>query len=180
MPLESNLAQMERLKKRWNARILNPVPQRCKWISRGLVSTVALGLVTIFAFATIFTTFVHWDDEGYFLLSYHEFLSGRIPYDQVSSTYGPFTFLSAALVARFDAINVTHDAFRWALLPVWILTASVMAGVVWRWTRRFSLTLAAFLLAGFHLRYLGEEVGYPQPWICLEKLRSGEYRDHRG
>ena len=47
-----------------------------------------------------------------------------------------FPFYSAALLARFDAANLTHDNFRWALLPVWIVIVLLFAGVVWRWTGR--------------------------------------------
>src|SRR5687767_15911884 len=107
------------------------------WILRGAVALVALGLVAALAFAYLFTTFMPWDDEGYFLQAYRDFLSGRVLYDQVFSIYGPLTFFSAALLARFDVANVTHDAFRWILLPVWIVIAALMGGLVWRWTRRF-------------------------------------------
>lgn len=141
--------------------------RRCNWIWQGIVALVAVGLVATFAFAHIFTTFVQWDDEGYFLQAYRDSLSGHVPYDQVFSIYGPFTFWSAALVARFDAVNVTHDNFRWVWLTVWIVIASLMAGVVWRWTGRFSSTLVAFLLVGFRLKGLAKGVGHPQLWIIL-------------
>lgn len=156
------------MKEHWNEQISKPaLRHRYKWIWQGVVAAVALGLVALFIFSTIFTTFRAYDDEGYFLQTYHEFLSGRVPYDQVYSVYGPFTFCSAALIARFNAVNVTHDMFRWALLPVWIAIASLIAGVVWRWTGRFSTTVVAFLLAAFNLRDLASEVGHPQHLIFL-------------
>ncbi|MGH9597179.1 MAG: hypothetical protein ACRD3K_10320, partial [Edaphobacter sp.] len=156
------------MKKRWDELIVNPVlGRRYRRIWRVTVGVAASGLVALFAFFTIFTSFGRWDDEGYFLLSYHDFLAGRIPYNQIFSFYGPFNFGSAALIARFNAANVTHDTFRWALLPVWIVIALLIAGVVWRWTGRFSLAVIALLLTGFNLRSLGEEVGHPQSWILL-------------
>ena len=152
----------------WNERGSNAeLSRRYSWIWQGIVALVAVGLVATFAFAHIFTTFAPWDDEGYFLQTCRDFLSGHVPYDQVSSIYGPFTFFSAALLARFDAVNVTHDNFRWAMLPVWIVIASLMAGVVWRWTGRFSSALVAFLLVGFRLKGLAKGVGHPQLWIIL-------------
>jgi hypothetical protein len=132
-----------------------------------MITLLAVGLVTTLAFAFLFTTFVPWDDEGYFLLSYRDVLSGHIPYDQVYSIYGPFTFLAAGLLTGFKAANVTHDYFRWALLPLWILIASLIAGVVWRWTGRFSPTLVAFLLVGFRLKGLAKSIGHPQIWVIL-------------
>jgi hypothetical protein len=140
---------------------------RHNWIWQDVIALVAVGLVATFAFARIFTTFVPWDDEGYFLQAYRDFLSGHAPYDRVFAIYGPFTFLSAALLARFDVVNVTHDNFSWVWLTVWILIASLMAGIVWRWTRRFSSTLVAFLLVGFRLKGLAKGVGHPQLWIIL-------------
>ena len=140
---------------------------RYQWIWLGMVSVVAVGLMTTFAFAYTFTIFQPWDDEGYFLQAYRQFLSGHALYDQVFAFYGPFTFYCAALLARFDAVNVTHDNFRWALLPVWIAIALLFAGVVWRWTTRYSPALVAFLLLGFRLKPLAESVGHPQLWVIL-------------
>jgi len=91
---------------------------RHNWIWQDVIALVAVGLVATFAFARIFTTFVPWDDEGYFLQAYRDFLSGHAPYDRVFAIYGPFTFLSAALLARFDVVNVTHDNFSWVWLTV--------------------------------------------------------------
>ena len=136
-------------------------------ICRNAIALYAVGLLAAFAFSQTFTTFVPWDDEGYFLQAYHDFLSGRVPYEQVFAPYGPFTFFSAAVVARFDAANVTHDTFRWALLPVWVAIASLLASIVWRWTGRFSGALVALLLVGFRLRGLPKSVGHPQLWIIL-------------
>ncbi len=152
----------------WNECTSNSSPRfRNKWLWQGIVSLLAVGMMAAFAFAYTFTTFEPYDDEGYFLQAFREYLSGHVLYDEVFAFYGPFTFFSAALVARFDAVNVTHDNFRWALLPVWILIALLFAGVVWRWTGRYSPTLVAFLLVGFRLKGLAESIGHPQLWIIL-------------
>jgi hypothetical protein len=152
----------------WNEGTSNSALRfRYKWIWQGIVSLVAVGLITTFAFTSVFTTFERSDDEGYFLQAYRQFLSGHVLYDQVFAFYGPFPFYCAALLARFDAANVTHDNSRWALLPVWIVIALLFAGVVWRWTDRYSPALVAFLLVGFRLKGLAEAVGHPQLWIIL-------------
>jgi hypothetical protein len=131
------------------------------------IGLAAFGLVVIYAFTFTFTMFGSFDDDGYFLQAYRDFLSGRPAYDQVFSFYGPFTFYSGALTARFNASNVTHDSFRWALLPVWIVIALLMAGIILRWTGRFSPAVIAFLLIGFRLLGLAASVGHPQVWILL-------------
>ncbi|MBV8552559.1 MAG: hypothetical protein JOY54_14770 [Acidobacteriaceae bacterium] len=140
---------------------------RDRYVCRWAVVLAAVCLIGMFAFAQLFTTFVPWDDEGYFLQAYRDFLSGRILYDQVFTIYGPWTFFSAALLAGFNAANITHDALRWIELPVWIMIAALLAGVVWRWTDRFMVSVAMFLLVGFHLKGLAKGVGHPQLWIIL-------------
>jgi hypothetical protein len=132
-----------------------------------VTALTAAGLLSVLSFAYLFTTFVQWDDEGYFLLAYRDFLSGRVLYDQVFAMYGPFTFWTAAAAARFSPGNVTHDSFRWLLLLVWIAIAALLAATVWRWTRRPSLSLVVFLLVGSHLKGLAKSIGHPQSWIIL-------------
>ncbi len=95
-----------------------------------IAAVIATGLLSVLSFSYLFTTFVRWDDEGYFLIAFRDFLSGRILYDQVFAMYGPITFWTAALIARFSPYNVTHYAFRWVLLPVWIVIAALMAATV--------------------------------------------------
>jgi hypothetical protein len=134
-------------------------------ILRSALASLAFGLIALLAFAQLFTTFVPWDDEGYFLQAYRDVLSGRILFDQVFSIYGPLTFFISALFSGFHAANVTHDALRWVTMPAWITIAAVMAAVVWRLTRRFSSSLIAFLLVGLNLRGWG--------WIgCLSRVRK--------
>jgi hypothetical protein len=132
-----------------------------------VAALVATALLSLLAFAYLFTTFVPWDDEGYFLIAFRDYLSGRKLYDQVFAMYGPFTFWTAAAVARFAPGNVTHDAFRWLSLFLWIAIAAIMAATVWRWTRRSSLSFVVFLLVGSHLKGLAKGVGHPQIWIIL-------------
>jgi hypothetical protein len=115
----------------------------------------------------MFTTFGAFDDDGYFLQAYREFLSGRTAYDQVFAFYGPFTFYGGALIARFNAIHATHDTFRWAYLAAWIAIALLLAGIIWRWTGQFAPTVIAFFLIGFRLLALAVSVGHPQVWVIL-------------
>jgi len=134
-------------------------------ILRCLVGVIAVCLIGVFAFGSLFTTFVFWDDEGYFLLAYRDFLMGRTPYDDIYSVYGPYTFLSAGLFTAFDASNVTHDVLRWITLPVWLAIAILFAGLVWRWTGQFAVCIAVVLLTGLRLNGIAKAVGHPQLWI---------------
>jgi hypothetical protein len=153
---------------RWNEQTIGSTAiHQQAWIWRWALALLATGIVGTLAFGQLFTTFVPWDDEGYFLRIYRHFLSGRILYDQIRAIYGPLTFFCGAAVARFNPANVTHDTFRWASLPAWVLIAALLAGVVWRWTGRFTPSLVAFLMVGYRLKGLARAVGHPQLWIIL-------------
>ena len=147
---------------------INVFPRRkAKVLLQTIIAALAVGVLSLYAFASAFTTFGTGDDDGYFLQAYRDFLSGKPAYDQVFAFYGPFTFYSGAAIARFNAINVTHDNFRWALLPLWISIALLMAGINWRWTGRFSPALIVFFLIGFRLAGLAVSNGHPQVWVIL-------------
>jgi hypothetical protein len=141
----------------------HPLIRMCQ--SAILLATIAL--LAIFAFAKLFTTFPYWDDEGYFLQAYRDFLSGHALYTQVFSFYGPLTFYTAALLSRFSPGNLTHDFLRWVTLPVWISIAGIMARTVWNWTRGFAVSTVVLLLVGFRLQGLAKGIGHPQLWILL-------------
>jgi hypothetical protein len=147
--------------------ISNILPPKTELIAKFALGLAAAGVLCVYAFAFTFTTFGPFDDDGYFLQTYRDFLSGRTAYDQVFSFYGPFTFYGGALIARFHANNVTHDTFRWAYLVLWIIIALLMAGIVWRWTGRFTPSFIAFFLIGFRLLGLAVSIGHPQIWVLL-------------
>jgi hypothetical protein len=134
---------------------------------RSAVLLATIALLAIFAFAKLFSTFPFWDDEGYFLQAYRDFLSGHALYTQVFSFYGPLTFYTTALLARFSPGNLTHDFLRWVTLPVWIGIAGIMARTVWNWTRMFAVSTVVFLLVGIRLQGLAKGIGHPQLWIIL-------------
>jgi hypothetical protein len=149
----------------FNPRILSMSrrPRAWSWA----IAAAAAGIVAALAFGQLFTTFAAFDDEGYFFQLYRHFLSGRVLYDQLISIYGPMAFFCGALVARFHPDSVTHDVFRWATLPLWVLIAFLLAAVVWSWTGKTSPSLIAFLLTGYGLKNLASDIAHPQLWIIV-------------
>ncbi|MBS1833606.1 MAG: hypothetical protein JST65_12880 [Acidobacteria bacterium] len=124
-------------------------------------------VVGILAFGTLFGTFVRWDDEGYFLLSFQRFLQGQPAYDAVYSVYGPYTFLTAGLVTGFQASLATHDYFRWVSLVLWLAIAAVLGWTVFRWTGSRLAGVAGLALVGQSLTGLARSVSHPQVWCLL-------------
>jgi hypothetical protein len=147
----------------WNTLLNGPYA----WLWRWGMALIAIGVVAIFAFGRLFTTFAAWDDEGYFFQSYKDFLSGHALYSEVYGLYGPLTYFIAAIMAWFNPSHVTHDGFRWIWLGIWVVTAALMGGTVWRWTGRLEPALIAVLLVGLRLAGLAKSVGHPQAWILL-------------
>src|SRR5215469_6337366 len=100
---------MNQLKRRSvEANPVSPIfsSRRTELIVQSAIAVVAVGVLSLYAFAFVFTIFGAFDDDGYFLQAFRDFLSGRPAYDQVFAFYGPFTFYGGALMARFNAIHV--------------------------------------------------------------------------
>jgi len=94
----------------------------------------------------LFTTFMIYDDEGYVLLSLHNFSRHGALYDRVYSQYGPFLFLAYDALHRLLGFAWTNTAGRGITLVNWLGTAGACAALVARRTR--SPGWAGFTLAG--------------------------------
>ena len=94
----------------------------------------------------LFTTFMIYDDEGYVLLSLHNFSRHGALYDRVYSQYGPFFYLAYDALHRLFGFAWTNTAGRWITLVNWLGTAGACAALVARRTR--SPGWAGFTLAG--------------------------------
>ncbi len=124
-------------------------------------------IAAVFAFATLFTTYVAWDDEGYFLQAYRAYASGEAPYKSVFSFYGPYSFFLPGLLAGFDAERISHDSMRWATMGLWLATASLLALTVWRWTGNLGATSAVFIAVASRLSGLAKGIGHPQVFVLV-------------
>ena len=94
----------------------------------------------------LFTTFMIYDDEGYVLLSLHNFSRYGALYDRVYSQYGPFFYLAYDALHRLLGFAWTNTTGRWITLVNWLGTAGVCAALVARRTR--SPWWASFTLVG--------------------------------
>ena len=107
----------------------------------------ALAAVLVVAgYWLLFTTFMLYDDEGYVLLSLHNFSRHGALYDRVYSQYGPFFYLAYDALHRLLGFAWTNTAGRGITLVNWFGTAGACAALVARRTR--SPGWAGFTLAG--------------------------------
>jgi hypothetical protein len=121
----------------------------------------------VFAYATLFSRFSYWDDEGYFLIALRAYQTGQGLYEQIETIYGPFYF--QAVAGLFSLLHVPLDnvSARWFVFCLWmvsglavyrfvrLVTASVFAGVL------------AYVLSFPILRVLANEPLHPCGLIAL-------------
>ena len=124
------------------------------WLSLG----VAL-LVT--AYLLINTTFMFYDDEGYLLLTYKNFLSGARLYDDIFSQYGPWPYLYHQLVTTVLHQPLTHALGRDLTALHWVLCALLAGLITVRVTGRAAAATCATLITFGFLWQMNSEPSHP-------------------
>lgn len=124
-----------------------------------LVGTAVL--TGIFAYPAMFDHLYTYDDEGYLLLSLHEFLRHGHLYDDVYTQYGPFYYVAASAVFLILRMPVDHDHGRLVTLTVWCATSALFGLATFRMTRRPSLAWMVQLITALLLTTLINEPMHP-------------------
>lgn len=140
-------------------------------------AVLLLGLASaVFAYYAMFANFQLYDDEGYFLALIAHTLAGDVPYDRISTVYGPVYLAYRSFVHGVLDVPLTTDGLRWSTLVLWILASAACAALVWQAARaeatRAWVTLATFGCCLFHLFALSNEPGHPQD-LALVIMLSG-------
>ena len=122
---------------------------------------LALGAITLavapIAYWSMFTGFRAFDDEGIFLVTLRDYLSGHPVLTPYVPLYGPFYYEVFGGLFKLFGLQPTHDTGRWVTLAVWLI-ASVVGGLaVLRLTRRLWLGLGAQLVTFIVLIALANE-----------------------
>jgi hypothetical protein len=132
----------------------------------GLVALAAV--LAVAGYWLLFTVFMGYDDEGYVLISLHNYALHGALYDRVFSQYGPFFFAAFDALHRVLGFAWTNSNGRLLTLTVWGATALLSAALVWRRTRSIGAT--ALTLAGV-FAYLWVMVHEPtHPGGCIGLL----------
>ncbi|HET7419902.1 MAG TPA: hypothetical protein VFL27_05940 [Candidatus Dormibacteraeota bacterium] len=101
------------------------------------------------AYASMFTGFHAYDDEGYFLMTLRSYLSGEPLLNPTLPIYGPFFYEAMAGLFKLIGQQPTHDTGRIVTAAVWIL-ASAAGGL-----GAYRLTRNAWLGVGTQLATFG-------------------------
>lgn len=141
------------------------------------LAITALAAAAADAWFSAFSTFVGYDDEGYFLMTTRFFLEGAPLYDDVPAFYGPAYYALRGLLHGPLRLPNTNAFARGLLIVLWLATALEAGAFVFRETRRGCLAIAAGLLVFAYLRTGLSNPGHPEmlvaAWLAALPLVAG-------
>ena len=115
-------------------------------------------------YLAMFSGFHTYDDEGYFLLTLHQYLTGHSLYTGLFTTYGPFYY---EVLAALLGPNAGHDAGRTVTLVVWLVASLIAGAGAYRLTTNLWLGVGAQLLTVHVLGVLVNEPMQPSGLIAI-------------
>jgi hypothetical protein len=116
---------------------------------------------------SMFSGFHAYDDEGYFLITLKDYLSGQPLLKPAVPIYGPFFYESMGGLFKLLGLEPGHDNGRIVTLAI-LLIASLLGGVAgYRLTRNLWLGLGAQFLTFSVLSALGNEPMSPSGLVSI-------------
>lgn len=113
------------------------------------------------AWLVINTTFMYYDDEGYLLLSYINFLGGAPLYDEVFSQYGPWPYLYHQLLTTIVQQPITHALGRTLTAIHWVICALCCGAIAARFSGRMLVAVCTVLITFTLLWQMNAEPSHP-------------------
>ena len=133
-----------------------------------LIVWVALGLVLLVtAYLLINTTFMLYDDEGYVLLTYKNFIAGGRLYDDIFTQYGPWPYVYQLGLNSVLQTPITHLIGRNLTAIHWALSAMLAGAIAARLTGEKIYALFATLATFGLLWQMSSEPSHPGSMICV-------------
>ncbi|HUE66726.1 MAG TPA: hypothetical protein VMP38_00995 [Candidatus Acidoferrum sp.] len=112
-----------------------------------IVAVVGVGTTMVAtAYVLMFSGHAAYDDEGFFLTTVRDYLSGESLLTPYVPLYGPFYYEVTGALFRLLGSQPTLDTGRWITLVVWLLTSATSGGVAYLLTRTRWIGLAASLV----------------------------------
>lgn len=124
------------------------------------------GALLATAYLLINTTFMFYDDEGYLLLTYKNFLAGGKLYDEIFSQYGPWPYVYHQLVTLILHQPLTHMLGRNLTAVHWVLCAVFCGMIVQQITRQIITAFCTTLVTFGFLWQMGSEPSHPGSHIA--------------
>jgi hypothetical protein len=141
-------------------------PTRNRLLLAGL-GLVVFALLLTTATLIINTSFMLYDDEGYVLLSYREFIAGKRLYDDIFTQYGPFPYVYHWISSLTLPSPLSHMQGRGLTAFHWVGSALLAGGLVFRLTRSTLSGLLGCLVTFSLLWQMNSEPSHPGSLICL-------------
>lgn len=108
-----------------------------------------------------FTQYMAYDDEGYVLWSYRNYIAHGELYTAVYSQYGPFPYVLYHLGVAFTGGTMDSETVRWLNLFYWLICAGAAGWFSRRQTGSNGLGGAAAVLTFLSLIVMISEPGHP-------------------
>ncbi|MGH7764709.1 MAG: hypothetical protein ACREOM_09865, partial [Candidatus Dormibacteraceae bacterium] len=132
------------------------------------------------AYMAMFSGFRLYDDEGFFLITLRDFVSGRPLLAPNNPLYGPFFYEVVGGLFKLLDIAPGHDSGRFVTLSFWLLATLIGGVAVFRLTRNLWLALGAQMVTFSVLIALSDEPSSTyglisvllQGLICAAAFRS--------
>ena len=114
-----------------------------KALRRVLVfATITVALAPV-AYLAMFAGFHPYDDEGYFLVTLRDYLSGHPLLTPYTPLYGPFFYEAMGALFKLLGLQPGHDVGRYVTGAVWLIASLVAGLTACRLTRRLWLGVVA-------------------------------------
>jgi len=122
-----------------------------------LVLIAATVVIAPIGYLTMFSVFRAYDDEGSFLITLRDYLSGHPLLTPNNSYYGPFYYEVMGGLFKLLGIAPTNDSGRLVTLVIWLIASVLGAIVAYRLTQNLWLSLTAQLVTFTLLSTLSQE-----------------------
>ncbi|MEO6875778.1 MAG: hypothetical protein ABI222_13250 [Opitutaceae bacterium] len=131
-----------------------------------LLLLLASAALTVAAAGMLFSAFMFYDDEGYVLISLHNFIVHGHLYGEVYSQYGPFPYVFYYFL-HLLGVPLTHIVGRSLTVLAWSGSATLTAWMTWRATRSSAAMLAVLASVFVYLWIMISEPSHPGGLIAL-------------
>ncbi len=128
---------------------------------RGSLGLAALAALGCCGYWLHFTQFMAYDDEGYVLLSFRNYIAHGRLYAEVYSQYGPFPYVFYHLGSTLTGGTMDSETVRWLNLGYWLACAGGAGWFVRRQTGSTGLGVGAATLTFLSLVVMISEPGHP-------------------